>query len=163
MKIREFLLLPLAHSSTFFVTTSDFCLFQLVALVVEKMTIQEVNECEEEIDIVEVVEGEPEDNNIVEEIECYDYYDDDDDDEEDDYDDYSGYDEPDEERGKPPDKPFYGDHEKNTGLSVDYFQILNKQIFLGMVSMQYQPLHDMVRYIIRWLSQLLIDLMVRIC
>ncbi len=27
---------------------------------------------------------------------------------------------------------------------VDYFQILSKQIFLGMVSMQYQPLIDMV-------------------
>lgn len=29
-------------------------------------------------------------------------------------------------------------------LDTNYFQILGKQIFLGMVSMQYQPLVDMV-------------------
>lgn len=29
-------------------------------------------------------------------------------------------------------------------LNVNYFRILGKQIFLGMVSMQYQPLVDMV-------------------
>ncbi|XP_065226328.1 transmembrane protein 94 isoform X2 [Planococcus citri] len=111
----------------------------------KKLTIHEVNECEEEPE--PNTEVDQEENNLVEEVDCYDYYDDDDDDEDEDYDDYySGYDEIfEEDRCKQPERQF---RRSDTVLSADdsmgYFKVLNKQIFLGMVSMQYQPLHDMV-------------------
>lgn len=83
---------------------------------------------------------------MVEETDCYDYYDDDDDEEDEDYGEYSGYDEIiEEERNKQPERQIRrSDTIISVDESADYFKILNKQVFLGMVSMQYQPLHDMV-------------------
>ena len=112
--------------------------------VLEKLTIHEVNECEDETE--QSNEVEQEESNLIEEIDCYDYYDDDDDEEDEDYGDYSGYDEIiEEDRYRQTDRQIRrSDTITSVDNSTDYFKILNKQVFLGMVSMQYQPLHDMV-------------------
>lgn len=105
--------------------------------------LQELTECDEETEENTIDNVHDYDEDI---DPCIDEYDD-----VLEYDDYSEEtedDEEDEDRENNSEKQS-GDQEASRNysapeLDTNYFQILGKQIFLGMVSMQYQPLVDMV-------------------